>query len=344
MWKTLLVLPILFTEFASGQTVKREDFVIASDPGVRIFVREIRTRKRSRRPPILLLHGGGGGAVASFDLPVRGGSLAEDLAKEGQHVFIMDARGWETSTRPDYDTLKRWMIAASSIEVSHDIDAVVDFIRERTKSKQVTLFGWGSGGQWMGYYACIYPNRVSALIMLNSLYNEKAPWAFTIPYRSPLDTSQFNYAATPILRRATQQQLLENWNKTIPVENKDLWRDPAIATLYAKTAVGFYEDSVLSVPGGFRAEAFYTAQGRGQWHAKEIRVPVLYIRGKYDNWSRPQDPLALQLRLTNTSKKRFVTLPEGTHNVLLDRPEKGRAQLIQEILAFNVKRKVNTGR
>ncbi|MBO9154428.1 alpha/beta fold hydrolase [Chitinophaga sp. GCM10012297] len=339
MWKTLLVLPIFVTEIANAQTIHREDFRIASDPGVQIFVREIKTRKRSKRPPILLLHGGGGGGIASFDLPIAGGSLAEDLAKEGQHVFIMDARGWETSTRPDYDTLKRWMIAASSIEVSHDIDAVVDFIRERTKAKQVALFGWATGGQWMGYYACIYPNRVSSLMMLNSLYNEKAPWAYTIPFRSPLDTSQFDYASTPVLRRAGKQQLLDNWDKSIPVEDKSLWRDPAIAELYAKTAVGFYEDSILSVPGGYRAEAFYTAQGRGQWHAKEIRVPVLYIRGAHDNWSRPQDLLALQLRLENAPKKLFITLPDGSHNVQLDRPEKGRARLIQEIVAFNVKRK-----
>ncbi|WP_162946354.1 alpha/beta fold hydrolase [Chitinophaga barathri] len=339
MWKTLFVLPLLFAELASGQTIKREDFMIASDPGVRIFVREITGRKRSRKPPILLLHGGGSGAVASFDLPVAGGSLAEDLVKQGQHVFIMDARGWETSTCPDYDTLKRWTIAASSVEVSHDIDAVVDFIRERTKTKQITLFGWATGGQWMGYYACIYPNRVAALIMLNSLYNEKAPWDFTDAFRSPLDTSQFNYASTHVYRKASKTQLLESWNKSIPDADKSKWRDPALAELYAATAVGFYEDSILAVPGGYRAEAFYTAQGRGQWHAKEIRVPILYIRGANDNWSRPEDLLALQLRLANTPKKQFVTLPEGSHHVFLDRPEKGRTQLIQEIIAFNVKRK-----
>ncbi len=339
MWKTLLVIPLLISVQASAQTVKREDFMIDSDPGVKIFVREITVKKRSRKPPILLLHGGGSGAVASFDLPVEGGSLAEDLAKEGQHVFIMDARGWEASTRPDYDTLRRWTITASSAEVSHDIHAVIDFIRERTGTKQVTLFGWATGGQWMGYYSCIYPNRVAALIMLNSLYNEKAHWDFTIPFRSPLDTSQFNYASSPVLRRATKSQLLDNWDRCIPDSNKANWRDPALAELYGKTSVGFYTDSILAVPGGYRAEAFYTAQGKGQWHAKDILVPLLYIRGKYDNWSRPEDLLALQLRLVNSPRKQFVTLPEGTHHVFLDRPEKGRAQLIEEITNFNVRRK-----
>ncbi len=196
---------------------------------------------------------------------MAGGSLAEDLAREGQHVFIMDARGWESSTRPDYDTLRRWTITGSSAEISHDIHAVIDFIRDRLGVKQVTLFGWATGGQWMGYYSCIYPNRVSALIMLNSLYNEKAPWDFTAYFRSPLDTTQFNYASTPVLRRATRSQLLDSWDRSIPDSNKALWRDPALAELFGKTAVGFYEDSVLAVPGDIvlRRSIPHRAAGNG---------------------------------------------------------------------------------
>ncbi len=39
MWKTLLVIPLLSSGLAYGQTVHREDFMIDSDPGVKIFVR-----------------------------------------------------------------------------------------------------------------------------------------------------------------------------------------------------------------------------------------------------------------------------------------------------------------
>ncbi|MGX5819210.1 alpha/beta hydrolase [Chitinophaga lutea] len=335
----MLLLPFLFSPPAVAQKVTRSDQMIASDPGVQIFVREFKPKKRSRKPPLLLIHGGGSGAIASFDLPIPGGSLAEDLALQGQHVFIMDARGWETSTRPDYDTMKRFVIAGSSLEVSHDIDAVVDFIREKTGAKQITLFGWATGGQWAGYYACTYPSRVAGLIMLNSLYNEKAPWPFSRAFQSPFDTSQFNYASVPVLRRADKAQLLESWNRSIPDSVKDHWRDPVIADLYARTAVGFYPDSVLSVPGGYRAEAFYTAEGKGQWHAKDLHVPVLYIRGSNDNWSRQQDLLALQLRLVNSPRKQFMTIPGGSHHLFLDRPEKGRDALIQAIVDFNQKKK-----
>lgn len=300
MWKTLLLLLlVLLHQQAFAQTIKRSDFVIASDPGVRIFVREVTARKHSRKPPILLLHGGGPGGIASFDLPVAGGSFAEDLAKQGLHVFIMNVRGWEQSTRPDYDTTKRWVIAASSVEASHDIDAIVDFIIERTNRKKVCLFGWATGGSWMGYYACINPEKISSLIMLNSLYNVKAPWAFTKIFRNPSDTTQFNYAATPVLRKATAASLIQAWNNYIPSADKTQWYDTAVVNAYAKTAVSFNEDSILEVPGGYRAESFYTAQGRGMWHAKDIRVPVLAIRGAYDTWSRPEDLKALDEKLVN---------------------------------------------
>jgi pimeloyl-ACP methyl ester carboxylesterase len=57
-----------------------------------------------------------------------------------------------------------------SNEAARDIGAVVEWIRAHRKVPQVALFGWATGGQWAGYYASVYPERVSGLIMLNSLY------------------------------------------------------------------------------------------------------------------------------------------------------------------------------
>jgi alpha-beta hydrolase superfamily lysophospholipase len=49
---------------------------------------------------LVLLHGAGPGGVPSFDLPVPGYSLGEDFAKRGLRVFLMDVRGWGSSTKP----------------------------------------------------------------------------------------------------------------------------------------------------------------------------------------------------------------------------------------------------
>lgn len=306
-----------------------------SDPGVKIFIREVSTRKRSRKPPILLIHGGGSGAVNSFDLPVPGGSFAGDLAMAGFDVYIMNVRGWELSTRPDYDTTQRFRIAGSALEAAHDIDAAVDFVREHSGRSQVTLFGWASGGHWAGYYTCMYPEKVSGLMLLNTLYNVRAPWSFTEQFRNPLDTSQFNYAAMPVLRRSHVSEVLAAWDASIPAADKSAYRDTAVAGAFVRSFVRFYADSVLSVPGGYRAEAFYTAHGRGLWHAKDIKVPVLAMRGQFDTWSRAEDLQALEERLVAAPVKRFVTFPLGGHYVFLERGDKGRDALIAEIKGFN---------
>ena len=56
-------------------------------------MREIvpRTKADPAIPPVLLLHGARVPAIASFDLPVANGSLAEDLAAAGLRVYMVDS-------------------------------------------------------------------------------------------------------------------------------------------------------------------------------------------------------------------------------------------------------------
>ena len=75
--------------------VHRQDFFVASEPGIRVFVREVRSSeaRAADRAPVLLLHGARVPGVPSFDLDVPGGSLAADLALAGHPAYVMDARG-----------------------------------------------------------------------------------------------------------------------------------------------------------------------------------------------------------------------------------------------------------
>jgi hypothetical protein len=69
-----------FSASISAQT-SRKDFFAKGSGGSRIHVREV--RDRGACDPILLVHGARVPGVASFDLPVAGGSLAADLAAQG---------------------------------------------------------------------------------------------------------------------------------------------------------------------------------------------------------------------------------------------------------------------
>ena len=90
----------------------------------------------------------------------------------------------------------------------------------------------------------------------------------------------------------------------------------------------------MRVPSGYREESFYMSLGTEYWNARDIRVPVLILRGELDFWSRPQDAVALEEALTHSPRVKMVTIPQGTHYLFLDRPKRGRRQLMEEMIGF----------
>lgn len=112
-----------------------------------LHVREVRIAEAKGARNVLLVHGGGRGGVASFDVPVRGYSLAEDLARNGFRVFVMDVRGWGSSTRPrEMDQPpNRSSPLVSTKEAADDIATAVNWIVDRTHHK-VAVMGWARAG------------------------------------------------------------------------------------------------------------------------------------------------------------------------------------------------------
>jgi pimeloyl-ACP methyl ester carboxylesterase len=90
----------------------------------------------------------------------------------------------------------------------------------------------------------------------------------------------------------------------------------------------------VRIPIGYQVDAFNLSLGRPLFAAKDIRIPVLAMRGEFDFWSRPADLNALARDLVNSPKVRTLTVRGGTHYLFLDRPERGRSQLISEVLNF----------
>ncbi|MFA1626534.1 alpha/beta hydrolase [Rhizobium mongolense] len=140
--------------------VERKDFRVNAAPDVELAIREVwKTEAERNGPPIVLVHGARVPGIASFDLPVEGGSLAADLATRGYQVFIVDARGYGRSDRPGQDGPPEGRPLTHSNEVARDIDAAVEAIRDRTDSRQVGLLGWATGGHWAGMYASLNRRR-----------------------------------------------------------------------------------------------------------------------------------------------------------------------------------------
>lgn len=311
---------------AGAQAFFRAESFVESEPGVRIFVREIKaSMKEEEGSPVLLIHGGGPGSVPHFDPAVPHYSLAEDIAAAGYFVYLMDVRGFGKSAGK--------ATGASSDEAVKDISAVVDWILRRCRDNRVALVGLGPGGHWAALYTAKNPGKVSRLVLLNTLYGVKAPWPAGKAFEDPRRPGMFDPSAGgPTVADAAS--LTADWDRAIPDADKSKWRDPRVAKAFVTLALADAPPGGLRIPGAFRREHFEMAQGKKLWDARDIRVPTLYARGTLDHWSRPEDLQALHAELVNAPSRQFIVLHGATHYLHLDRPEKGRAAFVHEMLRF----------
>ncbi|MGP4016615.1 alpha/beta fold hydrolase [Saccharopolyspora sp. 5N708] len=331
---------------SAEESLVRRDFSVRSDPGVHIAVREVRSAAgQPPKRPVLLLHGARVPGIASFDLPVAGGSLAADLALAGHPVFIVDARGYGGSTRPQALALPpdAGPPAVRSDAVVRDVAAVVDRIAQHSDDGKIALLGWATGGHWLGQYAAANPDRVSHLVLYNTLYGPSdghPTMGRGSDSEDPDHPGRFNAARFGAYRFNTADSLLPSWDSSIPVEDKAAWRDPAVLDAYQTAALASDPTSDTRTPASFRApsgameDSFYLTTGRQLWDASLITASTLILRSENDFWSRPADSELLASHLVHARAVRNVQLADATHYVHLDRAERGRAQFLTEVREF----------
>ncbi|HWR14094.1 MAG TPA: alpha/beta fold hydrolase [Terriglobales bacterium] len=333
----LMVVSILAPSLAAE--IKRKDFAITGGAG-QLHIREVRNAEAKGIRNILLVHGGGPGGIPSFDQPAPGYSLAEDLARKGYRVFVMDVRGWGSSSRPPEMDLpaERGVPLVSTKEAADDIATVVAWIFSRTHRK-VAVMGWASGGHWACAYASREPKDLSHLILLNSLYADSAPWDLRSSLQDKNDPEQFDRHAGSY-RLADRNSLLRRWDASIPGPDKTIWREPSVAEAYVRLTLESDPTSSrrnppsVRIPIGYLHDAFDLSLGRSLFNAARIRVPTLGIRGELDFWSRSADLDALRRDLANARGVTTVTIPGGTHYLFLDRPNRGRTRFLDEVEKF----------
>jgi pimeloyl-ACP methyl ester carboxylesterase len=316
----------IFTVSAQSNFITTDFFVPNGELSLQVRKITENTYSSQRKLPLLLIHGGTGGTT-SFDLDVPDASFAKSLALSGFTVYVMNIRGWERSTCPTYNLADTALVAGSCQEASADIDAVVNYILKNNPNGKINLFGWAVGGHWASYYTSLHNNRVAHLVVLNSLYGVKAPWTFSQSFANPADTSLFDNSI-PAYRQSNEQAVLNIWKNGVNESDTTLKGDSVMIKAYAKSAVSFNEEHLLKVPGGFRKEAFYMANGRKYWDAKDITVPTMIIRSENDFWSRPVDVEAYYAGLMNAPLRKKLTIRNANHFVFLDYNGNGRRELL----------------
>ena len=309
-----------------------EEFRVPSEPGIEIYVRNKRSADMTRFDGsriVLYVHGATYPSSPAFDLKLNGVSWMEYIARHGYDVYLLDIRGYGYSTRPpQMDRPPQESPPFATIEDSvRDVAAVVEFIRKRRGVDKITLLGWSAGTRTMAWYTAQNNDKVEKLVLY-------APgWI-----RKTASLVQAGPGPLGSYRSVRMDQARARWLTGVPKEKQadlipkgwfEAWAEATLAT----DSVGARQNPpVLRAPNGVIADGDrYWNKGIMPFKAADIRVPVLLIKGEWDQDTPAYMAQELFAALVNAPYKRYVELGEGTHTIIM---EKNRMNLFREVQLF----------
>ena len=309
-----------------------EEFRVESDPGIHIYVRNKRPAglsEFSSRKTVLYVHGASYPAETAFDLPLDGLSWMDHIASHDYDVYLLDVRGYGRSTRPppmDCPAEDNPPFADTQ-EAMRDVDAVVEFIRQRRGVEKLNLLAWSWGTAITQWYTSLNSHKVEKLALYAPVW-----------IRQTASLVQAGPGPIPGYRSVSMASAKARWLTGVPEHKKadlipagwfEAWSDATIAS----DPVGAKQSPpVLRAPNGVVADGLkYWGKGVIPWKAEDIRVPVLLIKAEWDQDTPAYMAQNLLPKLTGAPYKRYVELGEGTHTIIM---EKNRMNLFREVQLF----------
>ena len=120
----------------------------------------------------------------------------------------------------------------------------------------------------MGFYATLHPERVAHLVVLNTLYGgtDGHPLLGRGSDLEDEDNPGRLSKSLGAYRWSTASSLLSSWDRSIPLENKSEWRDPAVAEAYVAAALDSDPEGRQREPRAFRAPSGAMGRYLGVYH------------------------------------------------------------------------------
>ncbi len=318
---------------ASGDDVPlvMEEFQVASDPGIQLYVRNKRPAAMSRFTAdriVLFVHGSTYPAHTAFDLALGGQSWMDYIARHGYDVYLVDLRGYGKSTRPpemDQPAEKNPPIVRTDTAVK-DVGAAVEFIRQRRGVDRIHLLGWSWGTTIMASYTAQNNDKVNKLMLYAPQWLRSTP--SLIGGSGPLGAYRVVDESAARQRWLTGVPAAKQAD-LIPVGWFEAWSQ---ATFNSDPWGATQSPRKLRAPNGTLQDTReYWIGGRPVYDPEAIRVPTLLLVGEWDQDTPPSMAQALFPRLINAPYKQLVMFGEATHTVIM---EKNRMQLFRAVQAF----------
>ena len=326
------LLAFLVTACASLQspaTIAMEEFMVPSEPGIQLYVRNKHAAGRSAYAGdkvVLFVHGATYPAETAFDLQLNGMSWMDYIAQHGYDVYLVDVRGYGKSSRPaemDQPAERNAPIVRTDT-AARDYGAAVDFVLKRRGVAKLNVLGWSWGTAITALYTSQNNAKVNRLVLYAPVWLRET--------KSLTDTG----AALGAYRMVTVDAALKRKAAGIPQGKKpmpDAWSEEWVRATFASDPVGAKANPpFVRAPNGVVLDSReYWSAGKALYDPANIRVPTMLALAEWDADTPRYMAQALFPKLVNAEPKRLVVIGEGTHSVMM---EKNRLQLFREVQLF----------
>jgi len=314
---------------ASGRLVMHEFMIPASEPGIKLYVRNKHLPgTKTFRPDnvVLFVHGAISPSETTFDLPFNGLSWMDDLANHGFDVYLVDVRGYGKSSRPvamaappaDNPPQVRTITAVQ------DLGTAVDFILQRRQISSLNVIGWSWGTAISALYTTQHNEKVNRLVLYAPIWlrDQKASAKKPKPlgayrYVKPEKVMKFLLKGAP----AGKELMPVSWQKH--------W----IQASYTSDPEGYRASpKYVRAPNGVKLDRReYWMSGKPLYDPADIRRPTLIILGAWDAITPTKLAKAIYAKLDNAKPKHLVILNEGTHGLMM---QNNRMEMFSDVQKF----------
>jgi len=312
----------------TGPVAEEKFLVPFGTSGLRLFLRHLPPSRpiAESTKVVLFIHGATfpSGLAAAF--PFGGRSWMEDLSAAGFDSWALDFIGYGGSDR--YPQMSHSEASGAPLlrteEASEQIEVATRFICDKQRVEKISIIAHSWGTLPSGLFSTRQPRLVDRLVLFG-------------PVTPRHEQQEKDSAAEAALA----------WNVTVDAQRKRFYgyvprgETPVLAAsdmaLWGPAYLASDPDSAkrspasVRVPYGPLADLDLAWSGSFPYDPARIRVPVLIIRGEWDDVTRNEDAHWLYGSLRNAPIKRDVTISRGTHVMHL---EASRFQLYREVQTF----------
>jgi pimeloyl-ACP methyl ester carboxylesterase len=258
----------------------------------------------------------------AFDVPVEGYSWMRYLAARGLHTYSMDLTGYGRSTRPpvmndrcnlsaeDQQSVfgnacpARFATAVTTMASDwNDINAVVDFLRQKHQVDKVHLVGWSQGGPRTAGYSSQHPDKVASIVLLAPAYSRDYP-----------ATASEEFLAGTAVTKQTRSDFLANWDR----------QEGCVDQYDASVAGIVFDDMLASDPvgatwgDGIRRAPRVPTFGWTPAVVANTALPVMMVAGAQDAQIPPERVSWLYEDLGSTEKV-YIEMACASHNAMWEK-------------------------